>query len=143
VGFTVECEVGELRRGGRSVKVGRVLVDSGAEFTWLPRAMLGRVGVSVAKRNLAFVLADGRIVKRSVGYAILRANGFETVDEVVFAELGDLALLGSRTLEGFGAVVDARGKRLVAAGPHSAAGAAPRIRTAAQASAPRMSSSAA
>ena len=39
MGFTVECEVGELRRGGRSVRVSRVLVDSGAEFTWLPRAI--------------------------------------------------------------------------------------------------------
>jgi hypothetical protein len=30
-------------------------------------------------------------------------------------------LLGSRTLEGFGAMVDARRKKLVAAGPHPAA----------------------
>jgi hypothetical protein len=49
----------------------------------------------------------------------LRAGGFETVDEVVFAELGDVPLLGWRTLEGFGAIVDARGKRLVAAGPQA------------------------
>jgi predicted aspartyl protease len=56
-----------------------------------------------------------------VGYAVLRAAGFETVDEVVFAEPGDLNLLGSRTLEGFGATVDARRKRLVASGPHVAA----------------------
>ena len=65
------------------------------------------------------MLADGRIVKRSVGYALLRAGGFETVDEVVFAELGDVPLLGSRTLEGFGAVADTRGKRLIAAGPQA------------------------
>jgi hypothetical protein len=43
------------------------------------------------------------------------------VDEVVFGEPGDLTLLGARTLEGFGAAVDARRKRLVAAGPHLAA----------------------
>jgi len=40
---------------------------------------------------------------------------------VVFAQPGDLSLLGSRTLEGFGAVVDARKKQLVAAGPYPAA----------------------
>ena len=63
----------------------------------------------------------GEIVSRDIGYAILRVNGFETVDEIVFAQEGDLNLLGSRTLEGFGAIVDARRKMLVAAGPHLAA----------------------
>jgi hypothetical protein len=56
-----------------------------------------------------------------VGYAIVRCGSFETVDEVVFAQPGDLQRLGARTLEGFNAVVDARRKRLVAAGPMPAA----------------------
>jgi hypothetical protein len=43
------------------------------------------------------------------------------MEEVVFAQPGDLSLLGARTLEGFNAVVDARKKRLVAAGPIPAA----------------------
>jgi predicted aspartyl protease len=51
----------------------------------------------------------------------LKVNGFETVDEVVFAEDGDLNLLGARTLEGFGAIIDASKKQLVASGPHVAA----------------------
>ena len=59
------------------------------------------------------------------GYAILRAGGFETVDEVVFGQPGDLALLGARTLEGFGAAVDPSKKRLVAAGPHPGGGGGP------------------
>jgi hypothetical protein len=63
---------------------------------------------------------NGQTVTRSIGYALLRSRGFETVDEVVFGQPGDLALLGARTLEGFGATVDARRKRLVA-GPHLAA----------------------
>ncbi|MCJ7784773.1 MAG: hypothetical protein MUP41_12640 [Desulfobacterales bacterium] len=46
------------------------------------------------------------MVSRDVGYAILRAEGFETIDEVVFAEPGDMNLLGVRTLEGFGVMVD-------------------------------------
>ena len=118
--FTIECEVGALRRGHARVRIAGVSVDPRAEFTWLPKAALARAGIAVVKKRLAFVLADGRIVRRSVGYASLRADGFETVDEVVFAELGDVPLLGSRTLEGFGAAVDARGKRLIAAGPHTA-----------------------
>ena len=34
----------------------------------------------------------------SIGYAIVRAGEYETVDEVVFAQPGDRALLGSHTL---------------------------------------------
>ena len=117
--FTVECEVTTLRRNHTPVRIGGVSVDARAEFTWLPKAALAHAGIAVVKKRLAFVLADGRIVKRSVGYALLRAGGFETVDEVVFAELGDVPLLGWRTLEGFGAAVDGRGKRLIPAGPHA------------------------
>jgi len=46
---------------------------------------------------------------------------FFTIDEVVFAQRGDLALLGSRAMEGMNIQVDARRKRLVAAGPVVAA----------------------
>ena len=41
-----------------------------------------------------------------MGYAILRADGYETNDEVVFAEKGDMILLGVRTIEGFSVMVD-------------------------------------
>lgn len=43
------------------------------------------------------------------------------IDEVVFAEKGDLALLGARTLEGLNLTVDAARRKLVAAGPFPAA----------------------
>ena len=49
-----------------------------------------------------------------MGYAILSAKGYETNDEVVFAEPGDLTLLGVTTLEGFGVVVDNIAHRFVA-----------------------------
>ncbi len=38
---------------------------------------------------------------------VLRSEGFETVDEAIFGQPGDLQLLGSRPMEGFGAVVEA------------------------------------
>jgi hypothetical protein len=47
------------------------------------------------------------------------------VDEVVFAETGDLQLLGARALEGLNLQVDARRKKLVAAGPIVTAAAVP------------------
>jgi hypothetical protein len=43
------------------------------------------------------------------------------VDEIVFAEKGDLLLLGARTLEGLNLRVDSGKKKLVAAGPLLAA----------------------
>ncbi len=102
----------------------QLVVDTGSEFTWIPREELDRIGITVRKKDVPFVMANGVTITRDVGYAVLKVNGFETVDEVVFAHPGDMKLLGSRTLEGFGATVDARKKRLVAAGPQLAAPAA-------------------
>lgn len=119
--FYLDCEIVNIRQPGKTVVVPKLLVDSGSEFTWIPESALQRVGVRVVKKDLHFIMANGQRVTRSIGYAIVRAAGFETVDEVVFGQAGDLALLGARTLEGFGASVDARHKRLVAAGPFVAA----------------------
>jgi predicted aspartyl protease len=89
------------------------LVDSGSELTWLPRdVLLGIQIIPLRKRN--FSTATQQRVGRETGYAILSAEGYETVDEVVFAEPGDLTLLGVRTLEGFGVLVDNIAHRFVA-----------------------------
>jgi hypothetical protein len=70
-------------------------------------------------------MANGQIVTRSVGYAVLKVDNAETVDEVVFTQKGDLQLLGARALGGLNLRVDPRKKRLVAAGPIVAATAVP------------------
>jgi predicted aspartyl protease len=62
-------------------------------------------------------MANGQTITRSVGFAIIRFDEHFTTDEVVFAEPGDLTLLGARTLEGMGLRVDSRMKKLVASGP--------------------------
>jgi len=93
------------------------MVDTGAESTWISATTLEAIGVERHKKDLQFRLANGQIVTRSVGYAVLRVDKSETVDEVVFAERGDLQLLGARALEGLNLRVDSRQKRLVAAGP--------------------------
>ena len=66
-------------------------------------------------------MANGEILTRTVGFAVLRVDQFFTMDEVVFAQPGDLSLLGSRAMEGMNVFVDARKKKLVAAGPVVAA----------------------
>ena len=91
------------------------LVDSGSELTWLPRDVL--LGIQIIPlRRRSFLTATQQRVSRETGYAILSAEGFETVDEVVFAEPGDMTLLGVRTLEGFGVLVDNVAHRFVATG---------------------------
>ena len=62
-------------------------------------------------------MANGQQITRSVGFAIVRVEKAFTVDEVVFAEKGDMLLLGARSLEGLNLAVDSRKKKLVAAGP--------------------------
>jgi len=66
-------------------------------------------------------MANGQVVTRSIGFAVLRVDKHFTIDEVVFAEEGDLTLLGARTLEGLNLMVDPAKKKLVAAGPIPAA----------------------
>ena len=96
------------------------VVDTGSELTWLPRDLLNLADIH-PRLERHFQLADGSSEVREVGYAILRVDGFETNDEVVFCEPGDLSLIGVRTLEGFGVMVDNIAHRLVARA-HLAAG---------------------
>jgi predicted aspartyl protease len=103
------------------VRIPNLLVDTGSEYTWIPAAKLERIGVTREKKDLQFVMANGEVVTRSVGFAILRVGKTFTIDEVVFAEPGDLALLGARTLDGLNLRVDPARKKLVAAGPLPAA----------------------
>ena len=106
----------------RGAAISNFLVDTGSEFTWVPGTILDKLGIEREKKDLEFTMANGQKVTRSVGFAIVRVNKHFTVDEVVFAEKGDLPLLGARSLEGLNLVVDARKKKLVAAGPLLAAG---------------------
>lgn len=119
--FHVDCIIENVRKPRNITGVKRLMVDSGVEYTWIPEDVLETIGVQVAKKDVSFVMANGQTITRDVGYAIIRVDGFETVDEVVFAKTGDLKLLGARTLEGFAARVDPRAKKLVAAGPIPAA----------------------
>jgi len=89
-----------------------VLVDTGAELTWLPAELLQKIGI-LPRRKRTFQTATKQLIERDVGYAILRAESYETTDEVVFALPSDLSLLGVRTIEGFGVMVDNLAHRFV------------------------------
>ena len=119
--FYVKCKIENPVERTRSVVIPKLLVDTGSEYTWVFEKTLDRIGIQREKKDIAFVLANGQEVTRSVGFAIIRLDKFFTIDEVVFAEKGDLSLLGARTLEGLNLTIDPARKKLVAAGPLPAA----------------------
>jgi predicted aspartyl protease len=119
--FYTGCRIENVAERSKGAAIAKVLVDTGSEYTWVPETTLDKLGIEREKKDLEFAMANGQTVTRSVGFAIVRVDKYFTVDEVVFAEKGDLLLLGARTLEGLNLVVDPRKKKLVAAGPLPAA----------------------
>jgi predicted aspartyl protease len=119
--FHVRCRIENHVDRSKGTVVPKLLVDTGSDYTWIPTNSLERIGVEREKKDLAFVMANGQIVTRRVGFAIVRLDRYFTIDEVVFAESGDLPLLGARSLEGLNLTVDPKRKRLVASGPLLAA----------------------
>jgi predicted aspartyl protease len=114
--FTTTVAVGNLVERRRVRKVTRVLVDSGAEYTWIAAATLESIGVEREKTE-RFRLANGTIIRRAIGFVIVYVGKRFAVDEVAFAEPGDIEILGSHSLEGLGLMPDPRTKRLIPSGP--------------------------
>jgi len=115
--FYTGAKIENISARDQGVLVPRLLVDTGSEYTWVAGTTLEKLGIEREKKDLAFIMANGQQITRSVGFAIVRVGKTFTVDEVVFAEKGDLLLLGARSLEGLNLAVDSRKKKLVAAGP--------------------------
>ena len=119
--FYIACKIENHVNRAKNTRISKLLVDTGSECTWIPAAILEKIGVAREKKDVRFVMANGQVVTRSAGFAILHVDGNFTIDEVVFAEPGDLILLGARTLDGLNLTVDSARKKLVAAGPLPAA----------------------
>lgn len=115
--FYVGAKIENVSNRDKGASIPKLLVDTGSEYTWVAGATLDKLGIKREKKDLPFVMANGQQITRSVGFAIVRVDKFFTVDEVVFAEKGDMLLLGARSLEGLNLTVDSRKKKLVAAGP--------------------------
>lgn len=121
--FRIDLEIENPALPGHRAALRNVLVDTGAELSWIPATSLDVLRIA-RKKTWHFRQADGTILARMTGYAVLHVAGTETTDEVVFGEPGDLVLLGARTLEGLNLRVEPVSKRLVDAGPAPAAAAA-------------------
>jgi predicted aspartyl protease len=114
--FRISIAVEHPAHRGNRVSIADVLVDTGSEFTWVPTAVLQQLGIE-GERTQRFLIADGRVLERGIGIAIVHAEGTLTPDWVVFAEPGDMTLLGAHSLEGLNLRVDSAARRLVPAGP--------------------------
>ena len=114
--FRTTIAVEHVANRGRTEVLRDVLVDTGADATWVPRAILDALGIR-PERSERYRMADGRVLKREVGFAVVHVGNKATVDEVVFGEPTDTVILGTRSLEGLNLRVDPRGKRLVSGGP--------------------------
>jgi clan AA aspartic protease len=120
--FRVDVEIENPARPGERRTLTSVLVDTGAELSWVPAEVLDSLGIERYKK-WRFRQANGTILERWVGGAFINVAGNRTTDDVVFGETGDLILLGARTLEGLNFRVEPVTRQLVDAGPAPAAAA--------------------
>jgi len=114
--FRVDIEIENPARPGERRTLKSVLVDTGAELSWVPAEVLESLGIE-RYNTWRFRQADGTILERWTGAAFIHVAGKRTSDDVVFGEPGDLVLLGSRTLEGLNFRIEPITRRLVDAGP--------------------------
>ncbi len=98
--------------GARAPAEVDLLVDTGATFSVIPRAILTRADVkAVEEREILTV--DRKQLRRDLVYAGIEASGRRVLSPVLFGEADDFAVLGAVTLEIAGPVVDPEQKKLL------------------------------
>jgi len=100
----VEVKVANPARPKKLVKV-KLLIDSGAGYSVLPRAILAKLGIKPHSKR-QFILANGDVIERQIGGALFEYRGQRGDSPVIFGEPGDSSLLGIVTLEALGFVLD-------------------------------------
>src|SRR6266513_2589203 len=117
---TSDSGVGDLRVSvqiarakGERVEPLRALVDTGSTFTWIPRDVLERLGVS-PEQEWPFELADGHEQRYPVAWVRIKLEErHEQPTIVVFAAPGAEPILGVVTLEEYLLAVDPVHHRLI------------------------------
>jgi clan AA aspartic protease len=90
----------------------KLIVDTGATLSWVPREIVERLGVPLLRRR-PYLLADGRTIERDTAGAVVKLNGTEANVTIAVAETGDGHLLGMTALETLGLAVDPVNLRLI------------------------------
>jgi hypothetical protein len=118
--FRTTIEVAPLHDATNRRSLVDVMVHTGSEYNWAPGEVLRGLGISPVRTD-RFETADERILEREVGFALFFAAGRSSPAVAVFAEPGDMILLGAHGLEGMNLRVDLVRRELVPAGPVPAA----------------------
>jgi len=109
--FRVSIQI--ARAKGERFEPLRALVDTGSTFTWVPRDVLERLGVS-PEQEWPFELADGREQRYPVAWVQIRVEERgEQPTIVAFAPPGSEPILGVVTLEEYLLAVDPVHHRLI------------------------------
>lgn len=88
------------------------MVDTGASYSMFPRSMLERLGIApIGQRG--FEQADGSVIQRDIGQALLVINGDESYIRVIFGDNDADSLIGSNALQEFLLLVDPVAEELV------------------------------
>jgi len=89
----------------------RLLLDTGAWYTMVPKRVLQQMGIRPEWRETLFV-ADGRPIDRELAEVVVHYRGKSRWTTVVFAEPGDAGVVGVYTLEGLTLTYDRRTGRV-------------------------------
>ncbi len=108
--FRYRIEIAD--KHGRLFEPIDALVDTRATYTWIPRPVLEKLGISPAFKR-EFLLADGRAVEREVAQVLAKIDGQVLYTLCIFGDEGSEPLLGVVTLEEFGLGVDPVNRRLI------------------------------
>jgi len=71
--FRTTIAIENPTRPGIMLEVERVMVDTGSEYTWVPRTVLEALGL-LPIRTVRFVTADGRQIERAVCFGNVYAG---------------------------------------------------------------------
>ena len=114
--FRTTVGVANVTRPAERRELTDVMVDTGSEYNWIPRAILEALGIQSVRID-RFETADGRVLERAVGFALVSAGGRTMASVIVFGEPDDMTLLGAIGLESLNLRLDLARKELVPAGP--------------------------
>ena len=95
--FRVRVAIGNLTQPDRRREL-ELLVDTRSLFTWVSAPLLEEIGIVPAETS-EFQTITGTLIQRRLGYAQVVWNGRTGPIYVVFAEPGDVNVLGVTALE--------------------------------------------
>ena len=104
--------VGVWSADGERMETVDALVDTGSSYSVFPRSMLESLEV-VPRFLLPFEMADGSVIERDVGLAMLVINDSESSMRVIFGDDAAESLIGANALQEFLLLVDRVEEQLI------------------------------